>query len=131
MGGTQFAQCIPQTWYQVFLEAIYSHKERAFAKRMYLEEPRLLFHFALAALNLLCGDPKVTTAQVRGLYRSKYGIRSHRVLSILNKESLNDVLRSPEVVYKRDAYNAKVDLTSQPRKGGVRATISHFQEPNS
>ena len=74
VGATKYAECIPPAWFKVSLSTIYSYRGRAFAKRMYLEEPHLLFHFALANLSLLCGDPGITTQHIRSMMRAKYGI---------------------------------------------------------
>ena len=131
VSGTKFAECIPQAWYQVSLDTIYTHKSRAFAKRLYLEEPSVLFHFALAYLNTLCRDPKITTGAIRGLFRSKYGINSQRVLHVLHKETLHSVTQAPEVLRSRDAYGCVVDLTTISKVSKARNTVSDFQEPNS
>ena len=131
ISSTKFAECIPQAWYYVSLDTIFTHKSRAFAKRMYLEDPTILFHFALADLDALCRDPKMTTAAIRGLFRSKYGINSQRLLQVLNKETLHAVLQSPEVLRGRDVHGCIVDLTTVSKVSQKRDTLSHFQEPDN
>ena len=97
---------------------------------MYLEEPHLLFHFALADLGLLCGDPRITTQHVRSMMRAKYGIHCRRLLHVLKIEHMNEVLRSPDVQMRRASHGINIDFTSILRSTKARRVSSHFQEPN-
>ena len=86
------ATSFPENWSLVSLQKQYTEADREFVNQLKEKDAELFKAIAIADINLLLRDPKISSTQIRQFARVKHCLSGSAIRDLLDLKSLGDFL---------------------------------------